>query len=145
MLPHDSQLRPLKRMEKDTGRMTRLSRTDLEAHARHWIAAWNAHDVETVLAPFAEDSVFISPLAKQVAGDAQIIGKDALRQYWTDALARVPDLHFELSGTAVDEEAQCVTVFYVSRAGGRVRHACEHMRFREGVQFLGEAYYGSEE
>ncbi len=40
--------------------MTRLSRTDLETHARHWIAAWNAHDVETVLAPFAEDAVFIS-------------------------------------------------------------------------------------
>ena len=125
--------------------MTRLSRTDLETHARHWIAAWNAHDVERVLAPFAEDAVFISPLAEQVTGESRIFGKTALRRYWTDALARVPDLAFELSGTAIDEAAQSMTVLYVSRAGGRVRHACEHMRFRDGVQFLGEAYYGAEE
>ena len=100
--------------------------------------------MERVLAPFAEDAVFISPLAWQVTGEARIVGKSALRRYWSDALAHVPDLRVELTGTAINDVAQSVTVFYLSHAGGRVRRACEEMRFRDGVQFLGEAYYGSE-
>jgi len=122
--------------------MTQLTRTDLEAHARHWIAAWNAHDIDAVLAAFAEGAVFISPLAAQVAGRAQIAGIADLRSYWTEALGRVPDLRFELNGLAIDEARQSVTVFYTSHAGGRTRHACEHMQFRHGKQILGEAYYG---
>ncbi|MEH6774505.1 MAG: nuclear transport factor 2 family protein [Cereibacter changlensis] len=122
--------------------MTQLTHTDLETHARHWIAAWNAHDVGAVLTAFAEDAVFISPLAAQVTGRAQIAGIAALRGYWTEALRRAPDLRFELNGLAIDEAGQSVTVFYTSHAAGRARHACEHMQFRHGKQILGEAYYG---
>ena len=122
--------------------MTQLTRTDLETHARHWIAAWNAHDVGAVLTAFAEDAVFISPLAAQVTGRAQIAGLAALRGYWTEALRRAHDLRFELNGLAIDEAGQSVTVFYTSHAGGRARHACEHMQFWHGKQILGEAYYG---
>ena len=125
--------------------MTRLSRTHLENHARHWIDAWNAHDVEAVLSAFSDDATFISPLAAQVTGEGRISGIDRLRRYWTDALGRVPDLRFALEACAIDEALQTVTVFYVSHAGGRVRRASEHMVFRDGKQVFGEAYYGAEE
>lgn len=125
--------------------MTQLSRTQLEHHAMHWIDAWNAHDVEAVISAFSDDAVFISPLAAQVTGNGRIAGIDALRRYWTEALGRVPDLRFDLDSFAIDETRQTVTVFYVSRAGGRVRRASEHMVFRGGKQVLGEAYYGVEE
>lgn len=125
--------------------MTQLSRTELEHHAMHWIDAWSAHDVEAVISAFSDDAVFISPLAAQVTGNGRIAGIDALRRYWTEALGRVPDLRFDLDSFAIDETRQAVTVFYVSRAGGRVRRASEHMVFRNGKQVLGEAYYGVEE
>jgi ketosteroid isomerase-like protein len=124
--------------------MTRSSRTQLENHVRHWIDAWNAHDVEAVVSAFSVDAVFTSPLAAQVTGHGRISGIDDLRRYWTEALGCAPDLRFDLDSFAIDEARQTGTVFYVSLAGGRVRRASEHMVFRDGKQVLGEAYYGAE-
>lgn len=65
-----------------------------------WVAAWNARDVEAVLAWFAEDVAFTSPTAAKFVPDSggTIHGKDALRRYWTMALDGNPDLRFELLG-----------------------------------------------
>lgn len=73
--------------------------SDPAEFAAHWAAGWNALDVEAVLAHFAPDCVFTSPIAVQLlGGDGVIRGKAALRAYWTEALSRVPDLHFEVLG-----------------------------------------------
>ncbi|QUS42217.1 nuclear transport factor 2 family protein [Tardiphaga alba] len=60
--------------------------------------AWNAHDVEAVLAHFHEDVRFASPIAAaMLPGSSGVIsGKAALREYWTVALNRVPDLRFTI-------------------------------------------------
>ncbi len=75
------------------------------AHAftDQWVRAWNAHDIEGVLAHFAEDVVFTSPVAARVVPESggKVRGKDALRAYWTSALTRIPDLHFEVLGSYV--------------------------------------------
>jgi hypothetical protein len=70
-----------------------------ELFAQRWLAAWNAHDLDAVLALFHDDVVFTSPLAAKVvpASEGVLRGKEALRAYWSAALARVPDLHFELT------------------------------------------------
>ena len=44
--------------------------------AAAWIANWNARDVEAVLAHFADDCVFESPVAQTVTGEARLAGKD---------------------------------------------------------------------
>ncbi|MGU3546325.1 nuclear transport factor 2 family protein [Methylobacterium sp. A52T] len=69
---------------------------DWNAFADAWCAAWNAHDVERVLAHFHDDAVFTSPGAARIvpASGGTVRGKDALRAYWTEALRRIPDLHF---------------------------------------------------
>jgi hypothetical protein len=68
-----------------------------------WVTAWNAHDVEAVLAHFTDDVVFSSPVAEQVApGSGGVLrGKIALRDYWTTALQRIPELHFQVLGSYV--------------------------------------------
>jgi hypothetical protein len=66
--------------------------------ASAWIAAWNAHDLDAVLAHFHDDVVFHSPLIQQLMGEPSgtVKGKAQLRAYWTEGLRAVPDLHFEL-------------------------------------------------
>ncbi|MEY9877813.1 hypothetical protein ABH931_007337 [Streptacidiphilus sp. MAP12-33] len=84
-----------------------------------WLSAWNAHDVEAVLAHFAEDVVFTSPVATRVlGGDGVVRGKAALRAYWTEALTHVPDLRFELIGSYVGVD--CLVIHYRNQKGGLV-------------------------
>lgn len=61
-----------------------------------WYAAWNAHDLERVLAHYADDIRFYSPFAKALVpgSDGLVRGKAALRSYFATALAKYPDLEF---------------------------------------------------
>ena len=80
---------------------------DPESFARDWCEAWNAHDVEAVLAHFHDDAVFTSPVAARVVPESGgvVRGKDALRRYWFTALAALPDLHVEVVATYVGTNA----------------------------------------
>ncbi|NBH04904.1 nuclear transport factor 2 family protein [Amycolatopsis sp. SID8362] len=66
-----------------------------------WVRAWNAHDLDAVLAHFAEQVTFRSPVAAQLldGSDGVLRGKAALRAYWAEGLRRIPDLRFEVVGT----------------------------------------------
>jgi len=91
-----------------------------QAFARDWCAAWNAHDVEAVLAHFHDDVVFTSPVAARVVPQSGgvVRGKDALRHYWTAALAAYPELRFEVIDTYVGTEA--VVINYRNHLGAPV-------------------------
>jgi ketosteroid isomerase-like protein len=67
-----------------------MEQEEAAAFARRWVTAWNDRDVEAVLSHFADDAVFTSPLADRVLpGSGGVIrGKNALRDYWTEALRR---------------------------------------------------------
>jgi ketosteroid isomerase-like protein len=73
---------------------------DPDTYADEWMGAWNAHDIEAVLAHFSDDVVFTSPVAARVVPESggAVRGKAALRDYWTKALAQQADLHFEMIG-----------------------------------------------
>lgn len=79
---------------------------------------WNAHDLEAVLAHYAEDAVFTSPVAVQVlpGTDGVLAGKQALREYWTKALQLVPTLRFELIG--VYAGVSTLVINYRNQGGG---------------------------
>ncbi|MFE0465425.1 nuclear transport factor 2 family protein [Kitasatospora sp. NPDC058965] len=84
-----------------------------------WVKAWNAHDLEAVLAHFTEDAVFRSPVAVQLlGGDGVIRGKAALRAYWAEGLRRIPDLRFEVVGRYVGVD--CLVIHYRNQKGGLV-------------------------
>ena len=69
-----------------------------EKFAREWIEAFNSHDLDRVLAHYADDFEMNSPVIIQLAGepDGRLKGKDAVRAYWGRALEKFPGLHFEL-------------------------------------------------
>lgn len=123
--------------------MPRLTYAALQHFAQSWIDSWNRHDIDSVLSHFSEDAVFVSPRAHAVTGNAWVTGKAALKQYWSKALAAVPDLHFELETITCDETGQTLVVHYTAHRGGKRIKACEMMRFENGQQVYGEAYYGA--
>jgi hypothetical protein len=98
----------------------RMSIPEPTHFAQEWLAAWNAHDLEALLAHFAEDVVFTSPVAAQLltGSDGVIRGKSALRAYWTEGLRRIPDLKFELVG--VYTGVQAIVINYRNQRGGLV-------------------------
>ena len=78
-----------------------MSPTTLDGFARDWIAAWNSRDLDSLLAHYAEDVEFRSPLAARLLGEASgtVRGKQHLREYFSKALAAFPgDLGLELLG-----------------------------------------------
>lgn len=64
--------------------------------AERWYAAWNAHDLEAILALYHDEVEFASPYAAALgfSGDGVVHGKQMLRAYFERALARAPGLRF---------------------------------------------------
>jgi ketosteroid isomerase-like protein len=75
-----------------------LDREWAERFAEEWVAAWNSHDLDRILAHYNDDVVFRSPRIALVLGEAIdfVSGKPALARYWGKALAGSRDLRFEL-------------------------------------------------
>ncbi|RAJ04132.1 SnoaL-like protein [Chitinophaga skermanii] len=65
--------------------------------ATSWLEAWNAHNIEEIMAHYSDNIVFYSPLIKVINNDptGKITGKAGLRAYFEKGLAAYPDLHFE--------------------------------------------------
>src|SRR5829696_6763120 len=85
--------------------------------ADEWVRAWNAHDIEGVLAHFHDDVVFTSPVAARVLPESKgvVSGKEALRHYWTTALALLPNLDFAV--IAVYEGESTLVINYRNHRG----------------------------
>lgn len=75
-----------------------ITQRQAEEIAREWIDAFNRHDLDAVLAHYADDVEFTSPAIIELLGEPSgtIRGKDALRTYFAKGLATYPDLAFEL-------------------------------------------------
>ena len=98
---------------------------DLATLGREWIAAWNSHDLERVLALYAEDSEMTSDKIPVFGFDPSgtLRGKDKLRAYWGTALKQLPNLHFDLIDTYVSPDS--IVVFYQNERGAKI---CEYLR-----------------
>ncbi|PIT05504.1 polyketide cyclase [Bradyrhizobium nitroreducens] len=97
----------------------------LAALGRSWVEAWNARDLERVLALYDEAAVMTSDRIPALGFDASgtVRGKDALRAYWGKALGLLPDLHFTLIDLFVSPDS--VVVLYANERGKRI---CEYLR-----------------
>jgi hypothetical protein len=105
-------------------------------YAQRWIETWNARDLEAVLRDYADDVVFTSPTALRfVPSSGGIVrGKQALREYWVEALAGHPDLHFTLEGVYAGIDT--IAIHYRHRNGS---HVVEVLTFRDGLVAVGHA------
>ena len=80
--------------------------------ANHWIAAWNAHDLDAILSHYTDDFEMSSPfiIATMNEPSGRLKGKTDIRSYWAKALAKYPDLHFEKLDVLVGVSS--VTIIY---------------------------------
>ncbi len=80
--------------------------------ADHWIAVWNSHDLDEILSHYTDDFEMSSPVIASTMNEpsGKLKGKEAIRAYWSKALAKYPDLHFEKLHVLVG--AGSVTIIY---------------------------------
>jgi hypothetical protein len=96
---------------------------DPSTFAREWIAVWNARDLEAILSHYAEDIVFLSPLAERVTDNGRVEGLAALRAYWRRGLDANPDLHFEFESVLTGHNT--LTLLYRNHRGQQVAETVE--------------------
>jgi steroid delta-isomerase len=120
-----------------------MTREEAEAFAAAWAAAWNALATERVLSHFDENISFTSPTALAVTGAGTVHGKQALRDYWTAAVARVGSLKFVVDRVLWDAGSRELAIIYVSDAGGRKKRISENLTFgHDGLVVSAEVFHG---
>ena len=90
---------------------------NVEEFSKEWIDAWNSHNLERILSHYSEDFEIVTPMIKIAMGidTGALIGKKSVRDYWSTALQKFPDLHFELKN--VTEGIDSVAICYESSLG----------------------------
>lgn len=116
-----------------------LTHAFAERFARDWIAAWNSHDLDAILANYEDDFELATPYIAitRTAPSGRLRGRAAIATFWAAGLARLPDLHFELLGSFAGtasialhyrgaQERPAVEVFEFSSAGKVIRSAAHY-------------------
>jgi ketosteroid isomerase-like protein len=95
--------------------------TEVEARqfAKHWMEAWNSHDLEQILSHYADDVILISPIAAKLLGEPSglVKSKAALRAYFAKGLEVYPDLKFEL--LEVMWGVNSLVLYYLNQKGAK--------------------------
>jgi ketosteroid isomerase-like protein len=86
--------------------MVQMTYESMMTFAENWIAAWNRRDVDAVLAHFADDAQFMSPVARNFVGRPVLRNKQELADYWRAALDRISILEFRLDHATWDERCR---------------------------------------
>ena len=87
--------------------------------AEHWVAAWNAHDLEAIMSHYDDTVELSSPVAEQLSGipGGKVTGKPALREYFRRGLEAYPQLHFDLKDLLVGLSS--MVLYYTNQKGTR--------------------------
>ncbi len=93
--------------------------------ADHWAAAWNAHDLDLIMAHYEDAVELTSPVAAQLLGasDGKVVGKASLRAYFRQGLEAYPELHFRLVDVLCGVNS--VVLYYTNQKGTRTAEFME--------------------
>jgi hypothetical protein len=93
--------------------------------AEHWIAAWNAHDLDLIMTHYEDAIELTSPVAAQLLGTptGKVIGKANLKAYFQRGLKAYPDLHFRLEDVFLGVSS--VVLLYTNQKGKRTAEFME--------------------
>ena len=120
-----------------------MSSENNKAIAQRWFAAFNDHDLEALLALYAEDAQHYSPKLKvrQPETRGLIRGKIALRAWWRDAFDRLPSLRYEVIKLTSDE--QQVFMEYIRHVEGEEDlRVGEVLEIADSVIVASRVYHG---
>jgi predicted ester cyclase len=89
----------------------------MNAFATQWIADWNAHDLDAILAHYTPDVEFHSPKVAHFTQGAQTHfgDREALRPYFARAFEIRPNLRFDIVN--VVEDAAGLAIIYRTERG----------------------------
>jgi ketosteroid isomerase-like protein len=114
---------------------------------RDWLEGWNGHDLDRVMAHYAEEASFQSPTVLLLApGSNGIVhGREAIRRIYEKGLAHFPALRFELHDV-IERPAGVIVVYrklngFVDRPGLTV----ETFETADGLVRRNVVYWGTEE
>jgi ketosteroid isomerase-like protein len=90
-----------------------------------WVAAWNTHDLELILAHYEDAVELTSPVAARLMGttDGLVAGKANLRAYFQRGLEAYPELEFRLED--VFWGLNSVVLVYANQRGTRTAEFME--------------------
>jgi hypothetical protein len=96
-----------------------VTKDDAWKLANDWIAAWNAHDLESIMTHYDDAVELTSPVAAQLLGtsDGKVIGKANLRAYFQLGLEAYPELQFHLEDVLWGLNS--VVLYYANQKGTR--------------------------
>ena len=85
--------------------------------ANHWIAAWNAHDLDSIMTHYEDAIELTSPVAARLLGASggRVVGKENLRAYFQRGLQAYPDLQFCLQDVLWGVNS--VVLYYTNQVG----------------------------
>jgi predicted ester cyclase len=92
--------------------------------AKHWVEAWNAHDLDLIMTHYEDSIELTSPAAAQLLGmsDGKVVGKANLRAYFQRGLEIYPELHFRLEDVLWGVNS--LVLYYTNQKG---THTAEFM------------------
>jgi predicted ester cyclase len=110
--------------ERATGG-TGVTRDEAWKLANHWVAAWNAHDLELILTHYEDAVELTSPVAAQLLWmpEGKVVGKANLRAYFQRGLTAYPELHFQLEDVLWGVNS--VVLCYLNQKGTRTAEFME--------------------
>lgn len=96
--------------------------------AAGWIAAWNSHNLDTILSHYSPDVLLTSPVAAKILNDplGTVRGKAALHDYFKLGLEAFPNLRFDLQD--VMQGVSSIVLCYINQKGTKT---AEFMEFDE--------------
>jgi ketosteroid isomerase-like protein len=102
-----------------------VTRDEAWSLANHWVAAWNAHDLDSIMEHYEEAIELTSPVAARLLGssDGKVIGKANLRAYFQRGLEAYPELDFRLEDVLWGVTS--VVLYYTNQKGTRTAEFME--------------------
>jgi len=107
--------------------------------------AFNAHDLDRIMAFFADDCVLEMPRGRDPWG-SRFAGRQAVRDALASRFAGLPDVHYGNEEHFVDEAAQTGmskwTLTGTTREGKSLEvHGCDFYSFRDGKVVVKDSYW----
>ena len=93
--------------------------------ANHWMASWNARDLDAIMSHYDDAVELTSPVAAQLlnVSSGKVIGKANLRAYFQRGLEAYPQLRFHLG--EVLWGVNSVVLYYTNQKGTRTAEFME--------------------
>lgn len=120
--------------------------TLIDAHlaiANRWLAAFNDHDVDALVALYADDATHTSPKIRALYPETggKIIGKTALAAWWRGSNTRLPGLRYE--ATSMTANTERVFLEYLRHApDADPMPVAEVFEIRDGHIVASRVYHG---